>query len=77
MSKKLAKNYLNTINVVHFLSDNGGHFRSKELQNHIVLEMPFKNIKTTINYFFKYHEKTELDGHFGLLQRIFIFNEKK
>lgn len=68
--KNLHEQYLSNFSNVHFWSDNAGHFRSQELKNYILRELPAKSLITSLNYFVEYHGKTELDGHFGLLQRV-------
>ena len=43
--------YLSVYNKVNFWSDNSGHFRSAELMNYILLELPNKRLETTMNFF--------------------------
>ena len=71
------KKYLSNYNTVHFWSDNAGHFRSSELMNYILLELPKKNLSTSMNFFVEYHGKSDIDGHFGALQKAFKFYEGK
>ena len=56
---------------VIFWSDNACHFRSAELMNHILFQLPvtYSNIEFSMNYFIEYHGKTALDRNFGLLQK--------
>ena len=68
IKKYIVKKYDN----ISFWSDNGFHFRSFELYNHIFNNITEKyNLKTTMNFFVEYHGKSDVDGHFGLLQRIY------
>ena len=57
----------------NFWSDNACHFRCFELYNHILKEIPekYESVKCTLNFFNEYHGKSEIDGHFGELQRIY------
>lgn len=74
---KLINKYLPMYKKIHFWSDNAGHFRSSELLKYILVDLCNNGIETSMNYFVEYHGKTILDGHFGLLQKVFNFNEKK
>ena len=56
---------------IYFWSDNAGHFRSEELRHFIILELPSHGFITTQNFFIEYHGKSDIDGHFGLLQKVF------
>ena len=53
------------------MTDNARHFRSTELMNYIFLELPQKKFETTMNFFVKYHEKSDIDGYFYYLQKAF------
>jgi len=44
--------------------------------NYILLELPNKNITTSMNFFVEYHGKSDLDGHFGHLQKAFKTYER-
>ena len=68
--------YLSGYNKVNFWSDNAGHFRSAELMNYILLELPKKRLETTMNFFVEYHGKSDIDGHFGHLQKAFKAYER-
>ena len=68
--------YLSGYNKVNFQSDNAGHFRSAELMNYILLELPKKRLETTMNFFVEYHGKSDIDGHFGHLQKAFKAYER-
>ena len=67
----LEKDYMSLFSKIHFWSDNAMHFRSMELRNYILLELPRRNYVTSQNFFVEYHGKSEIDGHFGLLQKVF------
>lgn len=69
--KRLEHDNMGLFSKIHFWSDNAGHFRSQELRNYILLELPSKNYKTSQNFFVEYHGKSDIDGHFGLLQKVF------
>ena len=69
--KKLEAENLERFSKIHFWSDNAGHFRSEELRSYILLEIPTRNFTTSQNFFVEYHGKSDIDGHFGLLQKIF------
>src|ERR1700744_3434853 len=75
--ESFQKKYLNNFNNVHFWSDNAGHFRSSELMNYILLDLSSKNLTTSMNFFVEYHGKSDIDGHFGHLQKAFKSCEKK
>lgn len=75
--KKLEAENLERFSKIHFWSDNAGHFRSEELRNYILLEIPTRNFTTSQNFFVEYHGKSDIDGHFGLLQRVFNEHERK
>ena len=75
--QSLHKKYLKNYDTVHFWSDNAGHFRSSELMNHILLELPGKKLSTSMNFFVEYHGKSDVDGHFGVLQKAFKICENK
>lgn len=62
---------------IHFWSDNAGHFRSQELRRFILLELPRKGYIISQNFFVEYHGKSDMDGHFGLLQKVFNEYERK
>ena len=69
----IGKHIKNRFQIVNFWSDNGGHFRSSEMYNHIFNTIPkhYDLIKVTLNFFVEYHGKSEVDGHFGHLQRVY------
>lgn len=69
--KSLNNKHLNDFDTVHFWSDNAGHFRSSELMNYILLELPEIKSQTSMNFFVEYHGKSDIDGHFGVLQKAF------
>ena len=68
--------YLKNYEKIYFWSDNAGHFRSFELMNYILLELPNKNLTTSMNFFVEYHGKSDIDGHFGHLQKAFKTYER-
>ena len=77
--RMLIKNHIdNNLNKINFWSDNGCHFRSLELYNYILndilTESQFK--ETSMNFFAEYHGKSEVDGHFGMLQKVYNFYSK-
>lgn len=77
--KMLIKDHMEiSLNEIIFWSDNGCHFRSSELYYYVLKMIPidtqFK--KSTLNFFVEYHGKSEVDGHFGYLQRIYNFYNK-
>ena len=45
--------------------------------NYILIELPKKKHVTSLNYFVEYHGKSDIDGHFGLLQKAFNSYERK
>ena len=47
------------------------------MRSYILLELPAKNYSTSQNFFAEYHGKSDIDGHFGLLQRVFNEYERK
>lgn len=75
--RKLEETKLRSFSKINFWSDNAGHFRSEELRSYILLELPTKNYSTSQNFFAEYHGKSDIDGHFGLLQRVFNEYERK
>lgn len=75
--RKLEQENLRRFSNIHFWSDNAGHFRSSELKNYILRELQGKNYITSLNYFVEYHGKSDIDGHFGLLQRVFNSYERR
>lgn len=75
--RSLEEKNLERFSKIHFWSDNAGHFRSEELRNYILLELPTKNYTVSQNFFVEYHGKSDIDGHFGLLQKVFNEYERK
>lgn len=75
--RSLEKDNLEKFSKIHFWSDNAGHFRSEELRNYILLDIPTRNYTTSQNFFVEYHGKSDIDGHFGLLQKVFDEYERK
>lgn len=70
--KELLKNYIQDYKNIFFYCDNAKHFRSAELFNFILNDM--KNIynkEISLNFWCEYHGKTQLDAHFGILQKTF------
>ena len=70
----LIEKYLkNRFEELNFWSDNACHFRSFELYHHILKRIPEKNEKfrCTLNFFNEYHGKSDVDRHFGKLQKIY------
>ena len=47
------------------------------MMNYILLELPNKKYHTSQNFFVEYHGKSDIDGHFGLLQKVFDQYERK
>lgn len=74
--KMLENGNMGLFSKIHFWSDNAGHFRSQELRNYILLELPTRNYSTSQNFFVEYHGKSDIDGHFGLLQKVFNNHER-
>ena len=75
--QSLKIKYLKEFEAVHFWSDNAGHFRSSEVMNYILLDLPEKKLATSMNFFVEYHGKSDIDGHFGVLQKAFRICENK
>lgn len=71
----LLKTSLARFKKLHFWSDNAMVFRSGEYQNYILRKVK-SNKLTTLNYFVEYHGKSNVDSHFGVLQKAFDFEEK-
>ena len=70
----LIEKYLkNRFEVFDFWSDNACHFRCFELYDYILEKIPakYEGVKCSINFFNEYHGKSEIDGHFGELQRTY------
>ena len=59
--KSFQLKYLSCYNKVNFWSDNSGNFRSAELMNYILLELPKKRLEITMNFFVEYHGKSDIE----------------
>ena len=68
----IEKHLKNRFEELNFWSDNACHFRSFELYHHIIKEIPEKNerFRCTLNFFNEYHGKSDVDRHFGKIQKI-------
>lgn len=76
--KLLNLERFNTIHNLKIWSDNGNHFRSHEFLYFVFIEAP-KIIKGDIkfNRFAEGHGKSAVDGHFGVITKLFRQKEKE
>lgn len=76
--KLLKNNKFRRIRNLKVWTDNGNHFRSYEFLHYLFKEAP-KSIKGVIKFkiFVECHGKSIVDGHFGVLSRLFKQKEMK
>ena len=74
----LKKDRFKGIKNLKVWSDNGNHFRSYEFLYYLLKEVP-KIIKGSVKFkrFVEFHGKSIVDGHFGVLSKLFKQKEKE